>query len=57
MKLQGSVMIYNEELDSIYAGTVGDILTYKNSGNSASGFFMRLRYESVVDTFIFKYKD
>ena len=53
--ISGTIMIYDEEQDSIYAGTESDILTYEAAGESASRFFMRFNYESVSNIFIFKY--
>lgn len=52
----GSIMIFDEEANSVYAGTDADILTYKTSVEAASRFFMRFNYESISNIFIFKYK-
>lgn len=54
--VSGTIMIYDEKADSVYAGTEADILTYKTSGEAASRFYMRFNYESVNNIFIFKYE-
>ena len=51
------IVIYDEEKDAVYAGTVNDILTYKTAGEGASRFFMRFNYETPKEIFIFKYKN
>ena len=56
-RLATNIMIYDEELDEVYAGTSQDILPYKTVGERATRFFARFRYESMQTMFIFKYKD
>ncbi len=55
--IAGNIMIYDEELDEIYVGTVQDILPYKAVGESATRFFAKYRYDNMESMFIFKYKD
>ena len=56
-RLATNIMIYDEELDEVYAGTSQDILPYKTVGERATRFFARFRYEGMQTMFIFKYKD
>lgn len=54
--LQGNVMIYDEELDQIYAGTIADIQSYKDAGENATRFFAKFNNQILRDLFIFKFK-
>lgn len=52
--LPAAIMIYDENTDSVYLGTAGDILTYKTSGADASRFFVRFYKDNLNTVFIFK---
>ena len=52
--LPTTIMIYDSELDVIYAGTANDIISYEAAGNDATRFFARFNYESCTAMFVFK---
>ncbi len=57
VKLSGTVMVYDETTDEVYAGSVQDLLPYKTAGESASRFLAKFNYESLKTLIVFKYKD